>query len=446
MARAVRLTRRWGLLPPVVATSDSAGSIPSASATRSPGSAYCQLRGLTHPDRRRPGRAGPAGAAATGGTPRRSPPPPPGRPGPSGPRAPGAGIGRPRVGPGRLVTWPTPTMTGVRGSMLSADHRGRDRPSRAVPAATPRCPAPHGTLGTMRIAVGSDHAGYDLKTVLADHLADAGHEVLDLGTGSARRVGRLPRLRPGGGRGGGRRAGRAGVCVCGTGHRHRHRGQQGAGGAGRPGPRRDHGPPGPGAQRRQRGLPRGPDHRPAVAVDALDAFFATEYDGGRHQRRIDEIAAYESSGDRSRPDQPEPRKAAPTHDAAPRPPRRSTPGSTRRPRGRSACWARRRSARPTTLQLIASENFTSPGGAGRLGVDPHQQVRRGLPGPALLRRQPGHRRGRGPGPRAGRRRSSAPTTPTSSPTPGPTPTWPSTRRCSSRATPSWPCASTTAAT
>ena len=41
------------------------------------------------------------------------------------------------------------------------------------------------------------------------------------------------------------------------------------------------------------------------------------------------------------------------------------------------------------------------GGAGRLGLGPDQQVLRGLSGPALLRRQPGHRRGGGPGPRPG---------------------------------------------
>ena len=36
----------------------------------------------------------------------------------------------------------------------------------------------------MRIAVAADHAGYRLKTVVAAHLADAGHEVVDLGTDS----------------------------------------------------------------------------------------------------------------------------------------------------------------------------------------------------------------------------------------------------------------------
>ena len=34
----------------------------------------------------------------------------------------------------------------------------------------------------MRIAVGSDHAGFRLKQVVAGHLRGLGHEVLDLGT------------------------------------------------------------------------------------------------------------------------------------------------------------------------------------------------------------------------------------------------------------------------
>lgn len=36
----------------------------------------------------------------------------------------------------------------------------------------------------MRIALGADHAGYPLKTAVAKHLADLGHDVIDLGTDS----------------------------------------------------------------------------------------------------------------------------------------------------------------------------------------------------------------------------------------------------------------------
>lgn len=39
----------------------------------------------------------------------------------------------------------------------------------------------------MRIAVGSDHAGFALKQVVLRHLADAGHDVLDVGTHSEER-------------------------------------------------------------------------------------------------------------------------------------------------------------------------------------------------------------------------------------------------------------------
>ena len=51
----------------------------------------------------------------------------------------------------------------------------------------------------MRIALGSDHAGYQLKTAVAKHLVDEGHEVIDLGTDSEE-VRRLPVLLRGGGR------------------------------------------------------------------------------------------------------------------------------------------------------------------------------------------------------------------------------------------------------
>ncbi len=40
----------------------------------------------------------------------------------------------------------------------------------------------------MRVAIGSDHAGYELKQVLAARLADAGHAVTDLGTHSTESV------------------------------------------------------------------------------------------------------------------------------------------------------------------------------------------------------------------------------------------------------------------
>ena len=69
----------------------------------------------------------------------------------------------------------------------------------------------------MRIAVGADHAGYELKQALAEHLRAAGHDVTDCGTHSADRVD-YPDF--------GAAVGRAvaggdadlGVCVCGSGN------------------------------------------------------------------------------------------------------------------------------------------------------------------------------------------------------------------------------------
>ena len=37
----------------------------------------------------------------------------------------------------------------------------------------------------MRIAIAADHAAYEMKAQLADHLREQGHDVLDLGTNSA---------------------------------------------------------------------------------------------------------------------------------------------------------------------------------------------------------------------------------------------------------------------
>ena len=36
----------------------------------------------------------------------------------------------------------------------------------------------------MKVALGADHAGYQLKVAIAKHLADSGHDVIDLGTDS----------------------------------------------------------------------------------------------------------------------------------------------------------------------------------------------------------------------------------------------------------------------
>lgn len=69
----------------------------------------------------------------------------------------------------------------------------------------------------MRIALGSDHAGYDLKEILAASLREQGYEVLDLGATDATTSVDYPDF--GAAVGHAIADGRAelGICVCGTG-------------------------------------------------------------------------------------------------------------------------------------------------------------------------------------------------------------------------------------
>ncbi|HJL90420.1 MAG TPA: ribose 5-phosphate isomerase B, partial [Acidimicrobiales bacterium] len=67
-----------------------------------------------------------------------------------------------------------------------------------------------------RIAIGSDHAGFNLKMRLVSDLADLGHEVLDLGAHSIDRVD-YPDYGEAVGRAVAGGDADAGVCVCGSG-------------------------------------------------------------------------------------------------------------------------------------------------------------------------------------------------------------------------------------
>src|SRR5580698_10260502 len=69
----------------------------------------------------------------------------------------------------------------------------------------------------MRIAIGSDHAGYDLKTLLASSLAAWGYDVLDLGTTSATEAVDYPDYGAAVGRAVVNGDAELGVAVCGSG-------------------------------------------------------------------------------------------------------------------------------------------------------------------------------------------------------------------------------------
>lgn len=140
------------------------------------------------------------------------------------------------------------------------------------------------------IAIGSDHAGYVLKSAVADWLKEAGHEVLDLGTNGGESVD-YPDF--------GRAVGEAvasgkaekGVVVCGSGigisiAANRVKGAR--------------------AALCMNGLMArlSRQHNDAnilalgerligveTARDCLNEFLNTPFEGGRHQRRVDKLSA-----------------------------------------------------------------------------------------------------------------------------------------------------------
>lgn len=140
----------------------------------------------------------------------------------------------------------------------------------------------------MRILIASDHAGFDLKALLVGHARDEGHDVLDLGTATPASVDYpdfahdlAHRLLAG--------EGERGVLICGTGigmsiTANRHRGVRAA---------LCHDAFTAELARRHNDANvlcmGGRTTGPGVAVQMLDIFLATPFEGGRHQRRVDKV-------------------------------------------------------------------------------------------------------------------------------------------------------------
>lgn len=138
----------------------------------------------------------------------------------------------------------------------------------------------------MRIAIGSDHAGFKLKSAIAAHLRQSGHEVIDCGTESEERAD-YPEYGAAVGRAVASGQAERGVAVCGSGIGICM------------------------AANKISGIRAGVAyddetarlmrlHNDAqvicfgerltsteVAISALDVFLATEFEGGRHQNRVD---------------------------------------------------------------------------------------------------------------------------------------------------------------
>jgi ribose 5-phosphate isomerase B len=144
----------------------------------------------------------------------------------------------------------------------------------------------------MRIALGADHAGYPLKLAVAKHLADGGHEVIDFGTDSEESVDYPPICAAVGRSVAGGQAD-LGIVIGGSGQ-----GEQIAA-------NKIHGVRAALCLNEfSARLAR--EHNDAnvlslggriladtYALAIVDAFLHTPFEGGRHQRRIDQIAVIE---------------------------------------------------------------------------------------------------------------------------------------------------------
>jgi len=146
----------------------------------------------------------------------------------------------------------------------------------------------------VRVSVGSDHAGLELKGLLAGHLAALRHEVVDLGTYTPESVD-YPDFGAAVARSVAAGESDLGVCVCGTGigisiAANKIDGARAA------------------VVHDVTSARLAREHNnanvvcfgarlvgPAVATESLDAFLSSEFEGGRHLRRVEKISALEKN-------------------------------------------------------------------------------------------------------------------------------------------------------
>lgn len=144
----------------------------------------------------------------------------------------------------------------------------------------------------MTIAVSSDHAGFELKQVIADHLRAAGHEVTDLGTNDTTSVD-YPDFGAAIGRTVADGQARFGIAVCGSGigiciAANKIPGIRAA---------TVHDVTSARLSRLHNDAnimcvgERFIGHQ--VALDAVDAFLSASFEGGRHTRRVEKITKLE---------------------------------------------------------------------------------------------------------------------------------------------------------
>ena len=144
----------------------------------------------------------------------------------------------------------------------------------------------------MKISIASDHAGFDLKTKIADLLRSEGHEVVDFGTDSTESVD-YPDFAEPAAREVAAGAADRGVLVCGSGVGvaivankvdgvravHAHDAEEAA-------MSRQH--------NNTNVLTLGErTTTPEAAAEIVKAFLSTDFEGGRHERRVEKIGHIE---------------------------------------------------------------------------------------------------------------------------------------------------------
>ena len=147
----------------------------------------------------------------------------------------------------------------------------------------------------MRIAVGSDHAGFALKVALRDWLIEQGHEVTDLGTTSAERCD-YPEYGAAVGHAVAQGRADVGVAVCGSGQGICMAANKVAGVRA-------------GIIRTSEDAEMTRRHNDAnvacfgervtdetTAIAALAVFLQTPFEGGRHAERVDQLADLDRRG------------------------------------------------------------------------------------------------------------------------------------------------------
>jgi len=146
----------------------------------------------------------------------------------------------------------------------------------------------------MRIAIGSDHAGFQLKQTLGQWLRDNGYEVTDLGTHSEDRVD-YPRFGALVGQAVARGDADRGVAVCGSGQGICMAANKVPGVRG--GVIRDDADAELTRRHNDANVACFGERftEPQAAIAALQVFLTTPFDGGRHEARVEQLARLDDS-------------------------------------------------------------------------------------------------------------------------------------------------------